>query len=333
MDRKLPLRVGRLLAPLLLALGTAASPAYSQPTPKAARIGMLCPTECKGIGYDAFDDELRKLGWVEGRNLTVDRRGAQGRYERLPELAGELLRAKPDVLVTASTEPTLAAKNATSDIPIAFSFVGDPVGVGLVESLPRPGRNVTGVAAIVTGEFIAKTFEIAKELLPNAKRVAVLSNAANETARRRLSLELPLVRERYGFQVEVIEVGAPEDVPRAIEQAKLGAAEALVVLSEPVLITPPNRIPDLVARAGIPTVYQRKDAVQAGGLIGLASDVVWIARRHAHFVDRLLRGSMPSELPVEQPTKYDLALNLKTAASLGLTIPPTLLARADEVIE
>ena len=318
------------IATFFLALLTSA--VVAQTPTKTARIGMLCPVRCAGAGYTAFDDELRKLGWVEGSNLTVERRGSEGRYERLPDLAAELVRSRPDLIVAATSQPARAAKDVTSEIPIVFSFVGDPVGVGLVQSLARPGGNVTGVTSLVPGAYNAKSFEIIKELLPNAQRVAALTNPMNESARLRMSLEVPMVSQ-LGLQIEVIEVRAPEEIPGAVAKAKRLGADALVIVADPILIIPPNRIPDLVAQAALPAIYQARDAVQAGGLIAYSPDVIGIARRHAHYVDRILRGASPAELPVEQPTKYELVINLKTAKTLGLTVAPTLLVRADEVIE
>jgi putative ABC transport system substrate-binding protein len=293
---------------------------------------MLCPVQCAGPGYDAFEDELRKLGWVEGRNLIVERRGGEGRSERLPGLAAELVRSEPDLIVAASTQPARAAKDVTSSIPIVFSFVADPVGIGLVQSLARPGGNVTGVTTLVPGSSIVKGIEILRELLPNAERVALLANPSNEVSRRLLSQEVPLASQ-YGFKAEVIDVRTPEELPDAIGKAKQLRADALVNIGDPVLTIPPNRMPDLAAQAGIPAIYLFREMVKAGGLISYGPDPLAIARRHAHYVDRILRGASPLDLPVEQPTKYELIINLKTAEALGLTVPSLLLSQADEVIE
>jgi putative ABC transport system substrate-binding protein len=297
-----------------------------------ARIGMLCPVQCAGAGYTAFDDELRKLGWEEGRNLLVERRGADGRSERLPELATELVRSRPDLIVAAAAQPARAAKDATSDIPIVFSFVADPVGVGLVHSLTRPGGNVTGVTTLIPGSFIVKNFEILRELLPNAKRLALLTNPSNDVARLRLRQEVPMARQ-YGFEADVIDARTPEEVPDAVNRARQLGADALVNVGDPVLSNPPNRVPDLAAQAAIPAIYLSREAVRAGGLISYGPDFLAIARRHAHVVDRVLRGIPPADVPIEQPTKFDLTINLKAATALGVTVPPTLLAQADEVIE
>ena len=285
-----------------------------------------------GVQY-VLRKELRRLGWIEGTNLAVERRAAEGEYDRLPNLAAELVALKPDVIVGPSSTVARAVKDATSDIPIVFSFVGDPVGSGLVQSLAHPGSNLTGVTGIVTGEYLAKNFEILQELLPTAKRMAALGNASNETSRRRLSVEVPIASQHLGLPIDVIEVSSSEEVPAAIAKVKQLGADGLVVVSEAMLSTPPNRIPDLVANAKLPTIYQAPEMVQAGGLIAYSWDTAGVVRRHAQLVDRVLRGANPAETPVEQPTKYNLVINLKTATALGLVVPAMLLARADEVIE
>jgi putative tryptophan/tyrosine transport system substrate-binding protein len=304
----------------------------AQAPPKTARIGMLCPVRCTGPGYTAFDGELRKLGWIEGSNLTIERRALEGRYERVSELAAELVRSKPDLIVGPSAPIARALKEATSEIPIAFSFVAHPVEIGLVQSLARPGRNVTGVAAITPGAFLAKQLEVLRELLPQAQRIAVLTNPANDDYRLALSREVPMAA-RLGLQIDVIEVRASEEVPTAVAKAKELGADGLLVMGDAMFHTPPNRMPALLAQVALPALYSNSEPARAGGLISYTSDLVAIARRHAHYVDRILRGASPAELPVEQPTKYTLIVNLKTAKALGLTVPPSLLSQADEVIE
>jgi putative ABC transport system substrate-binding protein len=316
-----------VLVSILLTFGVAA-----QVPDKTARIGMLCPVRCAGPGYTAFEDELRKLGWIEGHNLTIERRALEGRYERVAEFAAEVVRSRPDLIVGPGAPIARALKDATSEIPIAFSFVGNPVEIGLVQSLAHPGRNVTGVAAITPGAFLAKQFEILRELLPQAQRVAVMVNPANDDHRLILVREVPMTAQ-LGLQIDVIEVRAPEEVPAAIEKAKVLGAEGLLVLGDAILNTPPNRVPDLLARTPIPALYANRDAVLAGGLISYIPDMSAIARRHAQYADRILRGASPAEMPIEQPSQYNLIVNLKTARTLGLTVPPSLLSQADEVIE
>jgi len=315
------------LVSVLLASGAAA-----QTPAKSARIGMVCPVRCAGPGYTAFDDELRKRGWIENRNLTVERRALEGRYERVAEVAAEVVRSRPDLIVAPGATIVRALKDATSEIPIAFSFVANPVQLGLVQSLARPGHNVTGVAAIEPGAFLAKQFEILKELLPNAQRIAVLANPANHDHRLTLPREVPMAAQ-LGLHIDVMEVRAPEELAAAVGKAKALRAEGVLVLGDAILTTPPNRAPDLLAHAALPALYSNRSSAQAGGLVSYIPDMIAIARRHAQYVDQILRGASPAYMPVEQPTTYELVVNLKTAKALGLTVPPTLLARADEVIE
>lgn len=214
------MRVLRLLIVTMGCVVLTCAAAAQTPSKTAKRIGMLCPVQCVGSGYVVFDEELRKLGWVEGDNLTIECRAAEGRYQRLPELAAELVQLKPDAIVGPSSTVARAVKDATSEIPIVFSFIGDPVGSGLVESLARPGTKVTGVTGIVAGEYLLKNLEILRELVPNAKRIAALGNARNETSRRRLSIEIPIASKHLGVQIDVIEISSPEEIPDAIARAK-----------------------------------------------------------------------------------------------------------------
>ena len=300
--------------------------------PKAARLGMLCQALCAGPGYRAFDDELQKLGWFEGQNLSVDRRAAVGRYELLSQLAEQLVRTKPDLIIAAGTDSALAASHATADIPIVFSFVVDPVQKGLVDSLARPGGNATGVTALDPGSFLEKELDLLKELLPTARRVSLLVNARSANPPL-VSAEAPHAAAGRGMQIDLVEITDIEELTNAIEGAKARGADAFLIIPDPVFNNPSNRIPDVMARVAVPALYGQRQAAEAGGLISYGSDLIAIARRHAHFVDRVLRGARPSELPVEQPTKYDMVINLQTAKALGLAIPPALLARADDVIE
>jgi ABC-type uncharacterized transport system substrate-binding protein len=300
--------------------------------PKAARLGMLCQALCEGPGYRAFDDELLKLGWFEGQNLSVDRRAAVGRYELLSQLAEQLVRTKPDLIIAAGTDSALAASHATADIPIVFSFVVDPVQKRLVDSLARPGGNATGVTALDPGSFLDKELGLLKELLPTARRVALMVNGRSASPRFVLA-EAPHAATRRGMQIDPVEITDVEELTNAIEGAKARGADAFLIIPDPIFNNPSNRIPEIMARVAVPALYGLREAAEAGGLISYGSDLIAIARRHAHFVDRVLRGARPSELPVEQPTKYDMVINLRTAKALGLSIPPTLLARADYIIE
>jgi putative tryptophan/tyrosine transport system substrate-binding protein len=325
------MKMRKALATLFVTLLT--STAVAQTPAKPARIGKLCPMKCDGLPHMSFEDELRKLGWIEGINLITERKEAEGRFERLPELAAQLVRSKPDLLVASSTPGVQAVKRATSQIPIVFSAIGDPVGVGVVQSLARPGGNVTGVTSLVAGTFIAKKFDLIREFMPQAQHVGLLMNSNNPNTRRITSIEVPMAAQQYGFQIDVIEVQVAEDIPGAIAKAKALGVEALAVSGDAILNTPPNRVSDLLAQAAIPAVYDLRATVLAGGLISYGIDVGAASRRQAHLVDRVLRGAAPADIPVEQPTNYELVINLKAATALGLTMPPALLARADEVIE
>ena len=325
------MRMRKALATLFVTLLT--STAVAQTPAKPARIGKLCPAKCDGFAHIIFEEEMRKLGWIEGKNLITERKEADGRFERLPDLAAQLVRSRPDLIVASTTRPVQAVKNATSEIPIVFAAVGDPVGMGLVQSLARPGGNVTGVTYSVSGFDIAKKFEIIRELLPQAQRVGVLAQTDNDATRLSLSNEIPIAAQRYGFQIDVIGFRVAEDIDGAVAKAKMLGVEALAVVASPIVNSPWNRVPDLVAEAGIPAVYDQRDSARAGGLIAYGIDIAENSRTQARLVDRVLRGASPAEMPVEQPTHYILIVNLKTAKALGLTMPPSLLSQADEVIE
>ena len=216
---------------------------------------MLCTHSCTGSLIDAFLDELRKLGWVEGTTIVIERKDAGGRLDQLPALAADLVRSKPDLIVAFSPQPVRAAKDATSEIPIVMLFVADPVGLGLASSLARPGGNLTGVATLVPGAFIGKSLGLLRELLPQAKRVAALINPSNEIHRLLFPREAPPAAAKLGFQLDVIEVREAEEIPGAIATAKAGGAEALWILGDPILNSPTNRVPDLAAQAGLPSIY------------------------------------------------------------------------------
>jgi putative ABC transport system substrate-binding protein len=319
------------LATLFVTLLT--STAVAQTPAKPARIGKLCPAKCDGLAHVTFEEEMRKLGWIEGKNLITERKEADGRFERLPEMAAQLVRSRPDVIVASTLRPVEAVKNATSEIPIVFAAVGDPVGMGVVQNLARPGGNVTGVTYSAPGFDIAKKFEIIRELLPQAQRAGVLANTDNDAVRQRLSIEIPIASRQYGLQIDVLGFRVAEDIDGAVAKAKMLGVEALAVVAGPIVNSPWNRVPDLVAQAGIPAVFDQRASAQAGGLIAYGIDIAENARTQARLVDRVLRGASPAEIPVEQPTRYIFIVNLKTAKALGLTVPPSLLSQADEVIE
>jgi putative tryptophan/tyrosine transport system substrate-binding protein len=318
-----------VLLGVLLAFASAAS---AQAVRKVAHVGMLCTNSCAPAPItNALSDELRKLGWLEGTTIVIERKEAGGRFDRLPALAADLVRSKPDLIVAIAPQPVRAVKEATSDIPIVMLFVADPLGLGLASSLAHPGGNLTGVATLAGGDFGGKALSIIRELLPQAKRLAAFINPSNEVHRLGLG-DLLSAAATLGLRLDVIEVREAEEVPGAIATAKAGGAEALYILGDPILNSPSSRVSELAAQAGLPPIYLA-GVRESGGLISYGPDYAALARRGAHYIDRILKGAKPAELPIEQPTKFLLTINLKTAKSLGIEVPPSLLARADEVIE
>jgi putative ABC transport system substrate-binding protein len=322
-------RFAKTVPVLLVVLLVLASAAATQPAPKVARIGLLCAPKCDTIYNAAFLDELGKLGWVEGSTLAVERRDPDNRLERLPAFAADLVRSKPDLIVAVAAQPALALKNTKSDIPVVMLFVGDPVGLGFATSLAHPGGNMTGVTALVPGDFIGKMLGVLREALPQAKRLAIVLNPSNPN-HRRLYPETTAPAAKLGFAIDLFEVRETGELPRAVADAKARGADALYVFAD-VLYYPPNRVPDLAAQAGLPSMGLEPAFAQAGGLLAYGPDFLYLARRGAHYVDQILKGAKAGELPIEQPTKFLTVINLKTAKSLGLEIPATL--SADEVIE
>ena len=300
---------------------------------RVARIGVLCAPSCSVGTMTAFWDELQKIGWIEGTNIVVERKEAGAHIDQLPALAAELAQSKPDLIVATNPQSVRAAKDVTSKIPIAFFGVADPVGMGLASSLAHPGGNVTGAATFVPGEFNGKVFGLIRELLPQAKRVTAFINSANETHRLLYMKEAPSAADKLGFQLDTVDLHNPEELPGAVAAAKARGAEALYVVSDPIFLFPPNRVPDLVAQAELPSISLLRIFAQSGGLMSYGPDFPAVARLGAHYVDRILKGAKPADLPIEQPSKYELIINLKTARSLGIEVPASLLARADEVIE
>jgi putative tryptophan/tyrosine transport system substrate-binding protein len=325
-------RFAATLSILILAVVLAA-PARSEATAKMPRVAILCAPSCSGLTFEALLDELRKLGWIEGSTIALERKEAGSRFDQLSALAADIVASKPDLIVAFNPQPVRAVKDATSDIPIVMLFVADPVGVGLASSLARPGGNLTGIATVVPGAFIGKTLGLLRELMPEAKRVAAFLNPSSETLRLLFPREAPPAAAKLGFQLDAINVRDPKELPEAIARAKAAGGEALWFLGDPIFHSPPNLVPDLASQAGLPSIYLVRNLVQAGGLISYGPDFPNEVRRGAHYVDRILKGAKPADLPIEQPAKYLLAINLKTAKSLGVEIPPSLLARADEVFE
>jgi ABC-type uncharacterized transport system substrate-binding protein len=302
----------------------------AQQQPKLSTIGFLGPTAPAPGWVAAFLGRLRELGWTEGGNLSIEYRWAEGRPERIPEFAAEFVRLKVDVIVTAGTPVVLAVRRATTAIPIVFSSAGDPVGTGLVASLAHPGGNVTGLS-FMTAEVAGKRIELLREVVPNLRRLAVIVNAGFPDAMLEMG-EVKAVTKTLGLEVSSHEVRRPDDIPTAIETMK-NQADALYVCGDPLMVGNRVRLNALALAARLPTVHSLGEHVEAGGLISYGTNFVDLFRHTADLVDKILRGTRPADIPVEQPTKFDLVVNLVTARALGLNVPPTLLARADKVIE
>lgn len=308
--------------------------AAAQHTGRTARIGYLSGVSASGNPHypEAFRRGLRELGWIEGRNVTIEYRFADGRFERLPEFARALVRSKVDVLVAGATPSAVAARNATATIPIVMIAVGDPEGLGLVKSLARPGSNVTGVSFDVGLESFSKSLELLRQIVPGVNRVAALLNPANP-AQKLAAKHLLAAAERLGMQLRIHEARGADEFDQAFATMQRERPGALLVVADSMLIQHRARLAELSAGIRVPTMYGVREAVEAGGLVSYGPNVADTFRRAAAYVDKILRGAAPGELPVEQPVKFDLVINLKVARALGLTIPPSILLRADEVIE
>jgi putative ABC transport system substrate-binding protein len=305
--------------------------ARAQQAGKLATIGFLGASpsvESSRVG--AFVQRLRELGWIDGRNLAIEYRWAEGRNERYAENAAELVRLKVDVIVTSATPPTVAAKQATALIPIVFAAVTDPVGVRLVATLSRPGGNVTGLANQIS-DTAGKKLEFLREIVPDLRRLAIMVNVGNPGSLMDMR-EAQAAARTLGLMVTTSEIRQAEDIAPAFETLK-GRVDAIYVSPDPLVNTNRTRINILAVGARLPTMHATREYVEAGGLISYGPNLPDHFRRAAEFVDKILRGAKPADLPVEQPTKFDLIINLTTAKALGLEVSPTLLARADEVIE
>jgi putative ABC transport system substrate-binding protein len=305
--------------------------ARAQQAGKVHRIGFLSLQSGLTSTTEAFPKEMRELGYVEGRNLIIEYRWAARKEERLPELAAELVRLKVEVIVTAAAPTIEAARRATSTIPIVMATAADPVGSGLVASLARPGGNVTGLTALST-ELAGKRLQLARELVPKATRVAVLAYHGSSVTRLFLE-EMRAAAQQIGVQLVVQEVNETGDLTGAFTAMQRERAQALVVQVSPFSADNAKRIVELAAQHRLPAMYDVRSFVDAGGLVSYGPSLPEMFRRAAFYVDKILKGAKPADLPIEQPTKFELVINLKAAKALGLTIPPALLARADQVIQ
>jgi putative ABC transport system substrate-binding protein len=303
----------------------------AQPAGKVWRIGLLSPTS-QSPSIEAIREGLRTLGYVEGQNLVIEYRSAEGRFDRLPDFAAELVRLRVDVIVAVVTQASLAAKNATSTIPIVMMAVGDPVGAGLVASLARPGGNVTGTSGMAV-EVASKLVELLQQVAAKIHRVSVLWNPANEVFQGQMVKATEAAARSMGIQLQMLAARDVKEIDRAFAAMTKGRAEALVVLPDPVFVAQHSRIAVFAARMRLPSVSGSSGYAEEGGLITYGPDFFELGRRTAAYVDRILKGAKPGDLPIEQATKFELAINLKTAKALGLTLPPSLLQRADQVIE
>jgi putative tryptophan/tyrosine transport system substrate-binding protein len=304
----------------------------AQPPGKRYRIALF------GVGsalppkhWSILTDGLRELGWIDGRNIAFEQRYADNDSERLPELARELVRLDVDVIVTFGTLAVFAAKAATATIPIIMASAGDPVGSGLVASLARPGGNITGLS-LVAPELGGKRLQLLREVRPAISRVAVLWNGANPYSAL-VFWETEAAAQTLGIEILSAEVRRTADFDAAFAAATRFRADALIAVEDPLTSDNARRIADFAAENGLPAIYGFRDIAAAGGLISYGADLSDLFRRCAGYVDKILKGAKPADLPIEQPTKFELVVNLKAAQALGLELPPTLIARADEVIE
>jgi putative ABC transport system substrate-binding protein len=307
--------------------------ARAQQAGKVHRIGVLetISTTLNVANFYALREGLRQLGYAEGQNLVIEYRSADGRDDRFPGLARELLALKVDVIVTRGTPAAKAVKNATSTVPVVMMASGDPVGVGLVTSLARPGGNITGLSAIV-GELSPKRLELIKEIVPGLARIAVLANTSNDAVRRDWA-RIETAARSLGVQSQLLDLRESDALGPTFDDASARRADALVVVIDAITQANQQRIVDLAMKHRLPAIYSSREFVDAGGLISYGVSYPDLYRRAATYVDKILKGTKPADLPVVQPTKFELVINLKTAKALGIEVPPTLLARADEVIE
>ena len=305
----------------------------AQPVERVRQVGVLMGVANNAFGQarvKAFQQQLQQLGWIEGRNIAIEYRWGEGRVERYDEFAAEFVRLKVDVIVAEGTPPTLAAKKATSVIPIVFIGAGDPVLTGLVASLTRPGGNATGLSN--QGRDLAgKRVELLREMIPGLRRLGILADVDNisEMAEMR---EVVAAAATLGLEVGKLEIRRAEEIAPALQSLK-GPTQAVYVVTGALANANALRINTLALGQRLPTMYGSRQMLEFGGLISYGTDILDLRRRAADYVDKILRGTIPGDVPVEQPTKFDLALNLTTAKALGLEFPATLLARADEVIE
>jgi putative ABC transport system substrate-binding protein len=324
--REFLIAVGALLAAPLAA--------EAQQAGKVFRIGYLSTPTRESVehGLDAFLRKLRELGWVDGQNLVIEYRWAEGNVERLPDLAADLVRRKVDVIVAPAGSAALAAKAATSSIPIVMIFPSDPVETGLVASLSRPGGNITGTTFTAGPEIFGKQLQILKETIPHVSRVAMLSNPADPSFALQVR-DVEATARSLRIRLQHVEARGPEEFESAFAAMARERADALLVTGSSTFLAHRATLAELAMKGRLPTMLSFRESVEAGGLMAYAVNMADFVGRAAVYVDKILKGAKPADLPVEQPTKFELVINLKTGKALGLTIPQSLLLRADEVIQ
>jgi putative ABC transport system substrate-binding protein len=321
----------RIALSAALALLAAPGATGAQPAGQVSRVGFLGARSSASANVEAFRQGLRELGWAEGQNIVIEYRFAEGRFDRLPDLAADLVRLKVDVMTAAPTPGAVAAKKATGTIPIVMVGVGDPVGLGLIASLARPGGNVTGLS-FDAGMEIGKGLEILKETLPKVRRVAVLSNPANPSQPTAMK-NVKAAARSLGVELRFLEARGPDEFDGAFATMAKERVGALLVVTDSTFYIQRARLADLAAKNRLPAVCGFRDYVEAGALMSYGPSVVAMYQRAAFFVDRILKGAQSASLPVEPPTKFELVINLKTTRALGLSIPQPLLLRTDHLIE
>jgi len=310
--------------------------AETQQAAKIARIGYLSIDVAGSVHLrEAFLQGLRDLGYVEGRNVVIEYRDAEGKPERLPALAAELVALKVDVILAGGTPHALAAKHATKIFPIVFATAGDPVASGVVTSLAQPGGNVTGLSVLPQEELVGKRLELIKQAIPGISQVAILRQpgAYGEGTDREILRGAEVAARALGVRVQFVEARGPTDFDRAFSEMTRAHAGALILISSTMFFVERRRLVALAGKNRLPAVYTGRDYIEAGGLMAYGQNVAGFFRNAAAYVDKILKGAKPADLPVQQPTEFELVINLKTAKALGLTIPPSLLQSADQVIE
>jgi len=321
----------RLIAVIVALVGYRGVTEAQRPT-KVPRIGYLSATSpsVNPARIEAFRQGLRELGYVEGKNIIIEWRYAEGKLDRLRELAAELVRLKVDVIVTGGSTTTPAVKEATVTIPIVMAWDNDPVGSGFVASLARPGGNITGLSTLAP-ELSGKQLELLKEIVPRLSRVAVFGSST-EPGNAQALKEIELAARAFGVQLQYLDVRGPKDIETAFQAAGKGRADAILVLSGAVLNSHRKQIAELAVKTRLPAIYPQTEYTEAGGLMYYGANTPDLFRRAATYVDKILKGRTPADLPVEQPIKFEFIINLKAAKQIGLTIPPNVLVRADKVI-